>query len=46
VVSYETLQAITPIDMATDIFKRKYGGEEMPQAMKELMQTVIREVER
>ncbi|MDR2914264.1 MAG: exonuclease SbcCD subunit D C-terminal domain-containing protein, partial [Tannerella sp.] len=29
VVSYETLQTITPMDMATDIFKRRYGGEEM-----------------
>jgi exonuclease SbcD len=44
--TYEELQKIDPLDMATDIFKRRYGGEAMPEAMKELLQTVIREVER
>jgi exonuclease SbcD len=46
VISYETLQKINPLDMATDIFKRRYGGEDMPETMKELLQSVIREVER
>ena len=46
IISYEMLQKINPLDMATDIFKRKYGGEDMPETMKELLQTVIREVER
>lgn len=45
ITSYETLQKITPTDMASDIFKRKYGGEEMPEPMKELFQSVIREVD-
>lgn len=45
VISYEELQKINPLDMATDIFKRKYGGEDMPKVMKDLLQTVIREVE-
>lgn len=45
-ISYEELQKINPLDMATDIFKRKYGGDAMPQTMKELLETVIREVER
>lgn len=45
-ISYEELQKITPLDMATDIFKRKYGGDAMPVAMKGLLETVIREVER
>jgi exonuclease SbcD len=45
-VSYEALQKITPTDMAVDIFKRKYGGEDMPEAMKELFQSVIMEVGR
>ncbi|MDR2926814.1 MAG: exonuclease SbcCD subunit D C-terminal domain-containing protein [Cytophagaceae bacterium] len=45
IVSYEMLQEINPLDMATDIFKRKYGGEDMSRAMKELLQSVIREVE-
>ncbi len=46
IISYETLQKIEPLDMATDIFNRKYGGEDMPEAMKELLQKVIMEVER
>ncbi|MEG0518601.1 MAG: exonuclease SbcCD subunit D C-terminal domain-containing protein [Bacteroidales bacterium] len=45
-ISYEELQKINPLDMATDIFKRKYGGDAIPQTMKELLETVIREVER
>ncbi|MEG1257572.1 MAG: exonuclease SbcCD subunit D C-terminal domain-containing protein [Akkermansia sp.] len=45
-VSYEELQKINPLNMATDIFKRKYGGDAMPETMKELLETVIREVER
>ena len=46
IISYEMLQKINPMDMATDIFKRKYGGEDMPGKMKELLQTVIMEAER
>ena len=46
VITYEELQTINPIDMANDIFKRKYGGEDMPEAMKNLLQGVIQEVER
>lgn len=45
-ISYEELQKINPLDMATDIFKRKYGGGAMPEMMKGLLETVIREVER
>lgn len=44
-ISYEELQKINPLDMATDIFKRKYGGDDMPKVMKDLLQTIIREVE-
>jgi exonuclease SbcD len=43
-ISYEALQNINPLDMAADIFKRKYGGDDMPETMKELLQSVIREV--
>ena len=46
VISYEELQKIDPLYMATDIFKRKYGGDDMPETMKGLLQTVIRELER
>ena len=41
--SYEELQTIRPLDMALDVFKRKYGGTEMPDAMKHLLETVIKE---
>lgn len=41
--NYEELQTIRPLDMALDVFRRKYGGEEMPGAMKELLETVMKE---
>lgn len=44
VITYEELQTINPIDMANDIFKRKYGGEDMPEKMKNLLKSVIEEV--
>lgn len=44
--TYEKLQTIHPLEMADDIFKRKYGGEEMPDKMKRLLKSVIEEVER
>ena len=31
VINYEELQKINPLDMATDIFKRKYKGNDMPK---------------
>ncbi|MEG1556228.1 MAG: exonuclease SbcCD subunit D C-terminal domain-containing protein, partial [Bacteroidales bacterium] len=45
-ITYEELQTINPIDMANDIFKRKYGGEEMPDKMKTLLKSVIQEIEK
>lgn len=45
-ISYEELQKINPLDMATNIFKNKYGGDTMPETMKGLLEKVIREVER
>jgi exonuclease SbcD len=44
--SYEEVKTMHPMEMATDIFKRKYGGEEMPPEMETLLQRVIEEVER
>ena len=41
--SYEELQSIRPLDMALDVFKRKYGGTEMPDTMKQLLESVIKE---
>ena len=39
----EELQTIRPLDMALDVFKRKYGGTEMPDTMKQLLESVIKE---
>lgn len=43
--TYEELKRIQPIELATDIFKQRYGGEDMPENIKELLIEVIREVE-
>ena len=45
-ITYDELQTIDPMEIAADIFKRRYGGEEMPGEMKKLLQTVIQEIER
>jgi len=44
-ITYEQLQTINPIDIATDIFRRRFNGEEMPEKMKTLLQEVIQEIE-
>ena len=46
VITYEELQTINPMDMAVDVFKREFGGDDMPEKMKNLLQTVIQEIER
>ncbi|MEG2849585.1 MAG: exonuclease sbcCD subunit D, partial [Bacteroidales bacterium] len=46
VITYEQLQTINPIDMANDIFRRRYGGQEMPEKMRDLLQSVIGGIER
>lgn len=45
-MTYEELKTIQPMEMACDIFRRKFGGEELPDRMKSLLQSVIQEVER
>lgn len=45
-VNYEELQGIHPQDVAFDYYKRKYDGQEMPVALKDLLQEVIGEVEK
>lgn len=45
-ITYEELKTIQPMEMACDIFRRKFGGEEMPDKMRSLLQSVIQEVER
>jgi exonuclease SbcD len=44
-ISYEKLQSINPMEMASDIFRKRFGGEEMPESMKILLQSIIREAE-
>lgn len=46
IMTYEELQQIDPLNMATDIFKRKYGGDDMPTDMKTMLNEVIEEVQR
>lgn len=43
-VTYEELQVVNPMDIATDVFVRKYGGDGMPEPMKQLLESVIKEV--
>ena len=45
-VTYEELQTINPMDMAEKIFEQQYGGEKMPDTMKNLLFKVIQEVGR
>ncbi|MDR2497956.1 MAG: exonuclease SbcCD subunit D C-terminal domain-containing protein [Tannerellaceae bacterium] len=45
-VSFEELHNIKPVDMALDVYRQTFGGEEMPQAMQELLLTAIREADR
>lgn len=45
VITYDELQTIEPMDMATMIYKGRYG-DEMPETMKKLLLDVIQEIER
>ncbi|MDR2496998.1 MAG: exonuclease SbcCD subunit D C-terminal domain-containing protein [Tannerellaceae bacterium] len=42
-MSFEELHSIKPVDMALDVYRQTFGGEEMPQTMRELLLTAIRE---
>ena len=44
ILTYEELQNLQPLDIAMDVFRQKYGGEEMPDVMRGLLQEVIKEV--
>lgn len=43
VITYEELRSISPIEMATDVFLKKYGSE-IPEKMKSLLQKVIHDI--
>lgn len=44
-ISYEKLQTMSALDIAEDVYERNYGGNEMPDELKTMLQHVIREVE-
>ncbi|MDR1499680.1 MAG: exonuclease SbcCD subunit D C-terminal domain-containing protein [Tannerellaceae bacterium] len=39
------LQSVNPMDMAAGIFRKRYGGKEMPEAMRSQLEEVIKEAE-
>lgn len=45
IVNSEELQTLNPLDIATDNYRKKYGGEEMPESLKKILIDIIREVE-
>ncbi len=44
-LTYEEIRTIQPMEMACDIYAKRYGGEPMPERMKNMMQQVIEEVQ-
>lgn len=44
-ITYEELRALSPMQMAEDVYRTRYGNE-MPDTMKSLLQQVIEEAER
>ena len=42
----DELQQMSPMTMAERVFEQQYGGAKMPEAMRKLLQEIIREVER
>lgn len=43
--SFDDIKKIEPLEVALDVYRRKYGGSEMPQAMKDLLLIAIREAQ-
>lgn len=43
VLTSDELQALNPLDIATDVFRRRYGGEDMPREMRDLLIKVVKE---
>lgn len=42
-LTYEEIRAVDPMQIATDHYRANFGGEEMPQPMRKLLQKVIEE---
>ena len=45
IMSYDELKEVDPLDMASDVFKRRYGGETMPDPTQVLSHKVVKEIE-
>ncbi len=44
IMTYDELKKIDPLNIAVDIFKHKYGGDDMPEEMKKMFREVINTV--
>ncbi|MDR2979824.1 MAG: exonuclease SbcCD subunit D C-terminal domain-containing protein [Bacteroidales bacterium] len=44
-ITFEELRTINPLDIAIDNYKKRFGGETMPNELQKLLLDVIREVE-
>jgi len=44
-MSYDEFLELSPFDVAEEIFRRNYGGEAMPQGMRQLLEEVINEID-
>lgn len=45
-ITFEQLKTISPLEIAQDLFGKKYGGNKMPQEMEELFIKAIEEVQK
>ena len=45
-INLEELREANPMNIAEEIFEKKYGGEKMPESMRKLLHEVIQEIER
>ena len=45
-ITYEELQTINPMDIAVDIFQKRFGTDNMPEKMKSLLQSIIQEIDK
>jgi exonuclease SbcD len=43
-ITCEQLQTLSPADIAADLFRRRFGGEEMPEKMKTLLLEIIQDM--
>lgn len=44
-ILFEDVQTVSPLDIAVDSYKKRFGGEEMPEEMRELLLNIMKEIE-